>query len=248
MRTGILLIVLLLAASYPATLTAQGGARCGSDRWSVKTITDGQRDSVSFEAEPTTVAALFDLPQPHESRPQLGRLPLERRTFRVRAILVEQRFQSDGDIHLVLADPTDRSKMLVAEIPDSACATGTRRASDFAEARRVVNQLANGLELEVTGVAFWDDDHGQVGNAANGIELHPVLLVVPILTKNDILRMEVGADPPDTTEIRVWLNQRSRVYHCPGATAYGTTKDGEFMPESAAVKAGGRPAGGRRCR
>jgi len=244
MRTGIMLIGLLI----PAVLTAQGGARCGSDRWSVKTLTDPYRDSVSSAVEPTSVAALVDLPQPRESRPQLGRLPLERRTFRVRAVLVDQRFQDDGDIHLVLADPTDRSKLLVAEIPDSACATGTRHASDFAEARRAVNQLANGLTLEVTGVAFWDDDHGQVGNAANGIELHPVLLVVPILTKNDILRMEVSADPPDTTEIRVWLNLRSRVYHCPGAATYGTTKDGEFMPESAAVRAGGRPAGGRRCR
>lgn len=244
MRTGIMLIALLI----PALLAAQGGARCGSDRWSVKTLTDPYRDSVAADVEPTSVATLVGLPQPRESRPQLGRLPLERRTFRVRAILVERRFQEDGDIHLVLADPADPSKMLVAEIPDSACATGTRRSSDFAAARRVVNQLANGLELEVTGIAFWDDDHGQVGNAVNGIELHPVLLVVPVLTKNDILRMEVGADPPDTTEIRVWLNVRSRVYHCPGASTYGTTKDGEFMPESAAVKAGGRPAGGRRCR
>ncbi len=248
MRTGILMLGLLLTASYPVMLAAQGGARCGSDRWTVKTLTDRHRDSVSFEVEPTSVAALVDLPEPRESRPQQGRLALERRTFRVRAILVEQRFQDDGDIHLVLADPTDRTKMLVAEIPDSACATGTRRASDFAEAGRVVNQLPNGLELEVTGVAFWDDDHGQRGNAPNGIELHPVLSVLPILTKNDILRMEVGADPPDTTEIRVWLNLRSRVYHCPGAATYGTTKNGEFMPESAAVKAGGNPAGGRRCR
>lgn len=248
MRTAISMLGLLLTAIYPVALAAQGGTLCGSDRWSVKTLTDRYRDSVSFEAEPTSVTALVDLPEPRESRPQQGRLALERRTFRVRAVLVEQRFQDDGDIHLVLADPADRSKMLIAEIPDSACATGTRRASDFAEARRVVNRLPTGLELEVTGVAFWDDDHGQMGNAANGIELHPVLSVLPILTKNDILRMEVGADPPDTTEIRVWLNLGSRVYHCPGTSMYGVTKNGEFMPESAAVRAGGRPAGGRRCR
>jgi len=60
--------------------------------------------------------------------------------------------------------------------------------------------------------------------------------------------MDVGADPPDPTEVRVWLNKSTKVYHCPGAANYGNTKNGAFMPESAAVRAGGRPAGGRPCR
>lgn len=240
--------VALLAALTPALLRAQGGPRCGSDRWSVKTLTDPERDSVSTDAAPTAVAALIALPGPRESRPQRARLALERRTFRVRAVLLARREQSDGDIHLLLADPGDRSKMLVAEIPDSACAPGTRHASDFAEARRVVDALADGLEVEVTGVAFWDDEHGQVGSAANGIELHPVLRVDPVLTSQDILRAEVGADPPDPNGVRVWLNLSSKVYHCPGSANFGTTARGAFMPEAEAVRAGGRPAGGRACR
>lgn len=237
----------LFGLILPALLAAQQGPACGVERWTVKILTDADGDSVSRVAEPTTIAALVDLPEPRESRPAHGRLAMERRTFRIRGILVETRPQSDSDLHLVLADPLDPSKRLVAEIPDSACALGARHASDFAEARRAVERLPYGILVDVTGVAFWDSEHGQTGSAANGIELHPVLLVEPVLTKNDILRMDVGADPPDPTEVRVWLNLSSKVYHCPGSASYGTSSRGAYMPESAAVRAGGRPAGGRRC-
>lgn len=237
----------LFGLILPTVLAAQQGPACGVERWKVKILADDDRDSVSHLVEPTSIQALVDLPQPRESRPSSGRLAMERRTFRVRAVLVETRPQSDSDLHLVLEDPADPTKRLVAEIPDSACALGSRHASDFAEARRVVDGLANGLLVDVTGIAFWDSEHGQTGSADNGIELHPVLLIEPVLTKNDILRMDVGADPADPTEVRVWLNHTSKVYHCPGSPSYGTTSRGAYMPESAAVRAGGRPAGGKRC-
>jgi hypothetical protein len=155
--------------------------------------------------------------------------------------------QADGDVHLVLGDPADRTRYLVAEIPDSACAVGSRYASDFAEARRTFVTLPVGIEVEVEGVAYWDDDHGQLGASPNDIELHPVLKIVPVLTRNDILRMDLGADPVVPQDVRVWLNTSSKVYHCPGSANYGNTSRGEYMPESAAVRTGARPAGGRRC-
>lgn len=240
---------LLVALTFPALLGAQQVAPCGTERWPVKILTDDDRDSVSFAVELTSIAALVTLPPPRESRHQRERLSLERRTFRVRAILVEQKFEaSDGDIHLILADPADRSRVLIAEIPDSSCARGSRQARAFAEARRAAELLSEGIEIEVTGIAFWDDEHGQSGSAPNGVELHPVILVVPVLNKNDILRIEVGADPPDPSEVRVWLNLSSKVYHCPGSPYYGNTTRGNYMPESAAIRAGGRPSGGRPCR
>lgn len=60
-------------------------------------------------------------------------------------------------------------------------------------------------------------------------------------------------DAPSTAEgaaavIKVWVNASSRVYHCPGATAYGKTKDGAYMTQGEARAAGNRPAGGRECR
>lgn len=48
-------------------------------------------------------------------------------------------------------------------------------------------------------------------------------------------------------EIRVWVNTRSHVYHCPGTRWYGNTKQGKYLSESEAQKEGDRPAYGRSC-
>ena len=190
--------VAVLAVALLATLAPPARAQstaCGRERWNVKTMQDRDAASVVLDPEVTTIGALIGIPK-EPDRPQDGRTSFERRVFRVRGILLETRAdQSDGDIHLVLGDPADRTRILVAEIPDSACARASRHASDFAEARRVVATLPEGIEVEVEGVAFWDDDHGQRGAAPNDIELHPVLRVVPVLGRNDLLRTELQADP-----------------------------------------------------
>lgn len=46
---------------------------------------------------------------------------------------------------------------------------------------------------------------------------------------------------------KVWINTKSRVYHCPGARWYGKTKRGKFMTEGKAIAYGARPARGVRC-
>ena len=48
-------------------------------------------------------------------------------------------------------------------------------------------------------------------------------------------------------EVRVWVNTRSHVYHCPGTRWYGNTKQGKYISESEAQKEGDRPAYGRSC-
>lgn len=241
------LALLVLLATVARQAPAQSPA-CGVERWNVKVLRDLDAAAVVRDPEPTTITALIGIPK-EPDRPHNGRTAFERRVFRVRGIILEQRpVQADGDIHLVLGDPADRTRVLVAEIPDSACALGSRYASDFAEARRTFVTLPVGIEVEVEGVAFWDDDHGQLGAAPNDIELHPVLRIVPVLNRNDLLRTDLGADPVEPSDVRVWVNTSSKVYHCPGTTYYGKTSRGEYMAESAAVRAGARPAGGKRCR
>ncbi len=239
---------LVLLPALAVALRAQSGDRCGEERWPVKVLLDRDAARVNREVQPTTIGALVGIPRPPGARPSNARLDIELRTFRIRARLVAVKEQVDGDLHLVVVDVADTTQYLVAEIPDSACASGSRHASDYAEAQRWARRTATPIEVEIEGVAFWDDQHGQVGMARNGIELHPVLRVTPVLTRSDILRAEVGADPPDPLDVRVWVNTSSKVYHCPGSASYGTTARGEYMPESAAVRAGTRPAGGRRCR
>ncbi len=246
-RHVLLLRAFAIVAALSLRLPAQA-ITCGVERWNVKVLLDADAASVVRAPEPTTISALIGVPK-ESVRPANGRASIERRVFRVRAVLLEARpVQSDGDVHLVLGDPADHSRYLVAEIPDSACAVGSRYASDFAEARRVFDSLPIGIEVEVEGVGFWDDDHGQLGASSNDIELHPVLKLVPVLTRSDLIRTDLGVDSVVPEDVRVWLNTSSRVYHCPGSTYYGNTSRGQYMTESAAVRTGARPAGGRRCR
>ena len=112
----------------------------------------------------------------------------------------------DSDFHLVLSDQTGlyseggASKpvsphSVIAEIPDPACVAG--RKATVTVPSRFQTQLeavraqfeshfdktsagwvdAGGLPVRVTGVAFFDRPHGQVGRALNGIELHPLLSI-----------------------------------------------------------------------
>lgn len=51
----------------------------------------------------------------------------------------------------------------------------------------------------------------------------------------------------EPAEVRVWVNPRSGVYHCPGTPPYGTTARGSYMSEADARAKKHRPAGGREC-
>jgi hypothetical protein len=46
---------------------------------------------------------------------------------------------------------------------------------------------------------------------------------------------------------QVWVNSKSKVYHCPGTQYYGKTKAGTYMSESAAIAGGNRPDHGKAC-
>lgn len=54
-------------------------------------------------------------------------------------------------------------------------------------------------------------------------------------------------DPPGAGPDKVWVNTKSKVYHCPGTQYYGKTKVGSYMTEAAAKAAGDRPDGGKTC-
>jgi hypothetical protein len=111
----------------------------------------------------------------------------ERRTYRVHAQLVEMKVEADSDVHLVIAEPSDTARTMIAEFPASACTKGAPSAvrRKMSAARRTLIAACGTPSASsfhkvhgsatLSGVAFFDVIHGQTGVAPDGIELHPVL-------------------------------------------------------------------------
>jgi len=57
----------------------------------------------------------------------------------------------------------------------------------------------------------------------------------------------INQDSTQKKAIKVWVNTKSGIYHCPGSRWYGTTKQGKYMSEGEALKAGYRAADYRPC-
>ena len=172
---------LLLLALSTASL-----AQCGTERWPVKTLNDPSVREIHFIPQETTIHTLREPKAPPDLRkinPAL-RLDAEKQVYTVKALLIGFKREGDSDYHLVLADPVDRKKTMIAEIPAPTCAN-KKYAAQFKAATAFIESLghatpkfktlAKPVPVTVTGVFFFDFIHGQDGVALNGAELHPVL-------------------------------------------------------------------------
>lgn len=160
---------------FPCALTAQ--SRCGVERWPVKIWADDDAAKVDTGPVPITVAELVSVTRPATSFPQRRRVAgVELQTFLLRARFVEARPQDDdSDIHVIVRDLEIDEATLVTEIPHPECTADERLARVFAEARQALRTVSRDAIIEIIGLGFFDNLHGQRGMALNGIEIHPVL-------------------------------------------------------------------------
>ena len=160
-------LVLVAARANSASAHRTSSSACGVERWTVKTLQDRP---VLLPVKNTAVAYLVSLPAP-ASLPDT-RLPFERHVFRVSAAVVLVRHEADSDFHLVLRDQSGRT--MIAEAPLPSCAPGATavRRAQMSVVRSAVRLCNRAL---ISGVAFFDFQHGQTGVAPNAIELHPIL-------------------------------------------------------------------------
>jgi hypothetical protein len=64
-----------------------------------------------------------------------------------------------------------------------------------------------------------------------GLTFAASLLIAAAATAQDSARSKVQ---PKALQTRVWVNDNTKVYHCPGNRYYGKTRNGEFMEEAQA--------------
>jgi hypothetical protein len=156
---------------------------CGVERWSVKTGTDADAGAITLQSTTsTTIASLDAIPAP-ASLPSANRVkPTETTVYRLSATLTEYKLEADSDYHLVLSDGSGHT--MIGEIPDPACVgagspllSGIQKARGEFDAKYTPTGSFHTADVPVTvtGVGFFDFDHGQTGVAPNAIELHAVL-------------------------------------------------------------------------
>ncbi len=146
--------------------SASSSQSCGVERWTVKTLQDRPK---LLKTRRTTIHLLVSRAAPHPL--PTTRLPFERHRYVVIAAVTLIRPEEDGDLHLVLQAGGDQ---MIAESPSPSC---DAKASPLY--RRLMTSARSRIRLcaraRITGVAFFDFDHGQTGVARNAIELHPIL-------------------------------------------------------------------------
>jgi len=163
-------------------------AACGSERWTVKTLSDAAAAKIDLaKLKTTTVEGLRHLRVPKNLKATSARRAgAEKSVYTVQGLLMSMKREEDSDIHLVIADPKLGGSMIV-ELPSEACNGAAAPAARLMMTQaRVDLAAACGGEpgaravtltgsATITGIGFFDLIHGQAGVGPNGIELHPVL-------------------------------------------------------------------------
>jgi hypothetical protein len=168
-------------------LAASTAFACGSERWSVKTLTDKDAARISEQPLTATIEDLTNIPAPARSAmPNDGRLGPELHTYLVTGYLVGFKKEADEDFHIVIADLDNPKATMVVEMAAPDC-VGDDYQKQFATEReewekrfgkataKFKDVHAHKIKVQFVGVGFFDFIHGQTGVAKNGFELHPVL-------------------------------------------------------------------------
>lgn len=189
-------ILMLFIFSSLVVFTQTTTDKCGTWRWSIKTLTD--KDSVVLlnkQPIPATIDAMVMIKPPKilkSSSSKDGKIPRytrEKQVVEITAYVTEIITEADRDLHFVLKSPTS-DKTMVGEIPDPTCpdydnnpalrAHFTKTREDGMKVKdkwKATNKKP--VKVKITGVPFWDGVHsGNVTGASQYFrEIHPILSI-----------------------------------------------------------------------
>ena len=225
-------------------------AQCNSERWPVKTGTDGDVSLINLNSTTgTTIANLTSIAVP-ATIPDTTRIqPTETTVWVINATLVKFIHAYDSDYHMVFADSAGRT--MIAEIPDPNCVgPGSPFAAGIAHARQQFDarftattdfQTVN-VPVQITGVGFFDYQEGQEGIAPNGIELHPIIDIVfnptfGLSSADPSMTIARGGSANTTITSTLWGAFNSSI--AMSATGLPSGATATFTPSSIAAPGGG---------
>jgi hypothetical protein len=169
------------------------------ERWAVKTGSDADAQELTNQAPTlTTIAQLTALPVPGFLPPDGRSDGAEKTVWQLTATLQAFGREADGDYHMVIAD--EQGSTMIAEIPNpDDITTPSYFASQISTCRAAFDNHFKATDdigepagagagttefkevsvpVSLTGIGYFDFNHGQRGVAVNAIELHPVLNIV----------------------------------------------------------------------
>jgi hypothetical protein len=215
---AVLIIVLAIAAFLllryfrkPPPPEYTCGVHCGTERWRIKTIFDNDAWHINFMPRHTTISALVAMPAPEVLSDE--RSGAEKQVYLVEAVLLGWKQETgphgDRDFHLVLADPNDVTRTMIAEVPSAECqgACSSSQAQHYAEVRQILTAQLSEPEahfrrfpqawvVRVEGVGFFDIFHQQIGVAENCMELHPLLKIEFVRQLSPAFPLPHRIEPP----------------------------------------------------
>jgi len=134
---GLALSCVLFAITIQAVSLTPASASCGVWRWDVKTLSDPPRTAVDFASVPKSLLRLRRLAPPSSLNSTTPRLRgVERRTYDVRAQVIEAKVEDDGDIHRVIASRRYRHRTRIVEFFNPNCVASGFKRDRMRAARR----------------------------------------------------------------------------------------------------------------
>jgi hypothetical protein len=181
MRIVFLVLLVLFAGGLEYQVLS--APACGSERWSVKTLSDPAAKNLKITPLPATVEFLRALPVPGPLALHTPRYPQELQIYTVHATVKGAKLEADSDFHVVITGISGAT--MIAEFADPACVKSVTYRGQIDSARKAFVQKYGMSpstkfmtllgQATLTGVLFFDTCHGQRGVAPNCAEIHPVL-------------------------------------------------------------------------
>ncbi len=149
------------------------------ERWQVKLLQDNLSTKIDTNAKLTTIYNLNKIEPPNKYYKNLTRLKFEMQTYTFTCKVLQIIKEQDGDFHIIVQDLNHPESTMIVEVVNPSeinpvFYNRVKKVRDFIIAKR---SKLPGQIIEITGIGFFDRIHNQKGRAANGFELHPVLII-----------------------------------------------------------------------